>query len=147
MGFATFRGVGADDDPATLASVGARRTLTLLIAAMRLSCGVVGAVVAVAGVAPPAKPGWGIAASLGVLLWRVGFAVQILRHGPSQTLIYLDVLVVIILLLGHPWLVSGQIREVSAGTGWIDIVAGVGVLNAQFGLRQPIGLGAGLLIA
>lgn len=56
-----FRSVGADDDPSTLASVGARRTLAVLIVAMRVSSGVVGAAVALAGMAPPARPagsGW-----------------------------------------------------------------------------------------
>lgn len=147
MAVATLRSVGADDDPATLASVGARRTLNVLIVAMRVSSGIVGAAVALAGMAPPAKPALVVAASVGVLLWSGLFALWVLRRGPTPALFYLDILVVIALLLLHPWLVPEQVRAVSAGTGWVDIVAGVGVLIVQFGLRQPIGLAAGLLIA
>jgi hypothetical protein len=107
----------------------------------------VGAVVAIAGMAPPARPGWVVVGSAGVLLWSGLFAWLVLRHGPAPLLIYLDLLVVLVLLLAHPWLVPAQVRAVSAGTGWVDIVAGVGVLIAQFGLRQPIGLAVGFLIA
>lgn len=88
-----------------------------------------------------------VGASLGILVWSGLFALWVLRRGPSPALIYLDVLIVLGLLAVHPWLVPEQARAVSAGTGWVDIVAGVTLLIAQFGLRQPIGLVAGFLIA
>jgi signal transduction histidine kinase len=147
MGFATFRTLGADDDPATLASAGVQRMFTVFMVTVRLVSGVVGAVVAVAGTAPPARPGWVVAASLAVLLWSGLFAVRILRAGPSPVLVWIDVLIVVVLLLGHRWLVPADVMSVGAGTGWVDLVAGCGVLVAQFGLRQPAGLAVGLAIA
>ncbi|GAA4460129.1 sensor histidine kinase [Phytohabitans houttuyneae] len=147
MGFVAFRGFGADDALATLASMGVRRMLTPLMVTVRLSSGVVGAVVAMVGLAPPARPGWVIAGSLGILLWSGLFALQMLRRGPSPLLTCADVLVVMLLLLAHPWLVPAEVRAVSAGTGWVDIIAGASVWIAQFGLRQPFGLAVGFLVA
>lgn len=144
MGFAP---VTPDDDPKILATIGVQRMLSQLIAVARVTSGVVGAAVAVIGIAPPARPGWVVAASLLVLAWAIVFGWLVLRHGPAPALIAADVAVVVALLLAHRWLVSGEIRSVSAGTGWVDIVAGAGVLITQVGLRQPVGLAAGLLIA
>jgi hypothetical protein len=146
MGIAIFRSVGVDDDPNALASVGVRRLQVSLIVAVRLSSGILGAVVAVAGIAPPARPGLVCAAALLVLLWSSLFAFRILRYGPSPATVYADVLVVVPLLLAHRWLVPAQIREVSAGTGWVDIVAGASVIVAQLGLRQPAGLAMAFLV-
>jgi len=146
MGFVTYRGVKADDDPAMLASIGVRRMLVLVMAVVRLSCGVLGAAVALAGMAPPARPGWVVAGSVLVLGWAVLFTLDVLRHGPRPGLLWIDVLVVVAVVLAHRWLVPAQVRAVNAGTGWVDIIAGTGVLIAQFGIRQPLGLAAGFLI-
>ncbi|GIH05375.1 hypothetical protein Rhe02_34420 [Rhizocola hellebori] len=147
MGLPASRQADTGGADTASAGPGARRTLTVLVAAMRLSSGVLGAVVAIAGMAPPAQPGLVIAGSVGVLLWSGLFARQVLRHGPSPILIYIDVIVVAVLLVAHRWLVPEQVRMMASGTGWVDIVAGAGVLITQFGLRQPIGLAAGLGIA
>ena len=119
MGFAIVRSLGADDDPTTLASIGARRTLSVLVVVMRVSSAVLGAMVAIAAMAPPARPAWVWGASTAVLLWSGLLAWQVWRRGPSPALIYLDVLIVLALLLAHPWLVSAQVRTASAGTGWV----------------------------
>jgi signal transduction histidine kinase len=136
-----------DDDPTTLASSGVQRMLTQVIAAARLTSGLVGAIVALVGMAAPARPGLVVAGSVLVVAWSGLFAWFTLQRDPSPDLIGIDVAVVVALLLAHPWLVPEQVRVVSAGTGWVDIIAGAGVLIAQAGLRQPAGLITGLLIA
>jgi signal transduction histidine kinase len=147
MGLTALGGLRADDDPTALASIGVRRMMALLIVAVRLSSAGIGAVVAIAGMAPPAHPGLVVAGSLLVLVWAALATPLTLRRGLSSVLTGVDVLVVSLLLLAHRWLVPGEVRSVSAGTGWVDVIAGAGVLIAQFGLRQPIGVAVGLLIA
>lgn len=144
MGF--FGTVQAGDTTA-LASIGVDRTLTRLVALVRVASGGVAVVVATTAAGSTDRPGWGIAASLIVLVWSVLFAWRIVRHGPSDLLMAIDVLVVVVVLLAHGWLVPDAVRAVSAGTGWVDIVAGAGVLVAQFGLRQPLGVVVGVFIA
>nr|MDT0661134.1 ATP-binding protein [Micromonospora sp. DSM 115978] len=146
MGVALYRSIRAGHDPTALASLGMHRTLVLLMVVVRLSSGVVGTLVAFCMPAP-GRAGLTALASVGALLWAIVFAYRTMRHGPSEALIWVDILVVALLLMAHPWLVPEQVRAASAGTGWIDLIAGAGVLIAQVGLRQPLGLAAGLLVA
>lgn len=128
------------------AVVGVERIMTRLVVGMRLSSAGIGGAVAFIGLAPPARPGWVLLTVAGLLGWSCLFAVSVHRRGRSAVLAAGDVIVVMLICLAHERLVAAQILAASAGTGWVDLVAGGGVFAAQFGMRQPIGLAAGLLI-
>jgi signal transduction histidine kinase len=153
MRFAIAHGIGPDDHGTALASLGVRRLLTVLTVVLRLSSAVVAAAVAVAAMAPPASPDRVLVAVAGALLWSLLFAGRMLHRGPGPLVAGIDLLIVadvvfaMTLLVAYPQLVSAPVLSASAGTGWVDAVAGSGVLIAQFGLRQPVGLAAGLMIS
>ena len=119
------------------------RVLTQSIVVARVTSGVVGAAAALTGMAPPARPGPVLAGSALLLAWSAVFAWWAVRRGPSPALIGADAAIVAGFLLAHPWLVPAQVRALESGTGWIDLVAGAGVLIAQAGLRQPLGAAVG----
>src|SRR5689334_5997907 len=135
MGFTKTRSVRASDGSAASATMGVNRMLVRLTALVRLTSGVVGAIVAACMAASAANPGLVLAGGASVLLWSCWFAHRVLRPGPHPVLVEADLGVVVLLLLVHPWLVPPEIREFSAGTGWVDVFAGAGVLVAQVGLR------------
>src|SRR5690348_13145080 len=132
---------------------GVSRLLAVLTVVLRLSSAMVGTIVALAALAPPARPGWVVTSVVVASMSSAVVAYRRLRHGPGpvvagiDVLVGVDVLFAVTLLLAYPRLVSAPVQAVSAGTGWVDIVAGSGVLIAQFGLRQPVGLAAGLVVA
>lgn len=129
------------------AQSGLDRLLRRLVAAVRVSSTVVGGVVAVVGLAPPARPSWVVPAVAGLLLWSALYAWLVLGRGSARLLAAVDVLVVVALCLSRDGLVAAEALQVSAGTSWVDVVAGASVCTAQWVLRQPLGVSAGLVIA
>ncbi|MFE6489082.1 hypothetical protein ACFVGN_39985, partial [Streptomyces sp. NPDC057757] len=103
--------------------------------------------VAVVGFAPPARSVWVAVAVVGLLLWSALFTVLTLRPEPRRRLYGGDIAVVLVLCLAQGNLVPAEVLEASAGSGWIDMVAGTGVFIAQFMLRQPMAMAAAIAIA
>jgi signal transduction histidine kinase len=101
----------------------------------------------VVGFAPPARSVWVAVAVVGLLVWSGLFTVVMFRPGPHPWLSVGDTAVVVVLCLAHGRLVPAEVLEASAGSGWIDMVAGTGVFIAQFMLRQPVAMAAALAIA
>jgi signal transduction histidine kinase len=126
---------------------GLERILVRLVIGSRVSSTVVGGVAALIGLAPPARPIVVGAAVAGLVLWSGLFAAVVSARGPLRSLIVMDVLVVVALCLSRNHLLPASALQASAGTGWVDVVAGAGVCAAQWGLRQPAGLLAGAAIA
>ncbi len=123
------------------------RLLTRLLVGARLLGALVAAAVAVIGLAPPARASWVLPAAAGLLLWGGLSAALVVRFGRRPLLAAADLMVVVALLLIRDQLLPAAALLASAGTGWIDIVAGTGVCSAQWGLRQPYGWLGGLAIA
>lgn len=90
---------------------------------------------------------WVTAAVVVLLLWSGLFTIVMLRPQRSDWLYVGDIAIVIVLCLAQGRLVPAQVLAASAGSGWVDMVAGTGVFIAQFMLRQPLGMAAAVAIA
>ncbi|WP_157875020.1 sensor histidine kinase [Streptomyces resistomycificus] len=99
------------------------------------------------GFAPPARSAWVAVAVVGLLVWSGLFTVLMFRPEPRPWLCAGDTAVVVALCLAHGNLAPAEVLGASAGSGWIDVVAGTGIFIAQFGLRQPLAISAAIAIA
>lgn len=117
---------------------------TTLPALLRLTCGLVGAAVALSVRTPPVDPALllpGVAALTGWSLW---YAVRALRHGITPTLVAGDVAITAVACLLIPRLVA---PEVLPGEGsWIAVLASTTVINAQATASARWSIPAGLLV-
>ncbi|MCO1599133.1 ATP-binding protein [Micromonospora sp. RHAY321] len=117
---------------------------TTLPALLRLTCGLVGAVVALSVRTPPVEPALllpGVAALTG---WSVWYAARALRHGITPTLVAGDVVVTVLACLLIPRLVA---PEVLPGEGsWIAVLASTTVINTQATALARWSIPAGLLV-
>lgn len=118
-----------------------------LSAVLRAASAVGASLVAVVGFAPPALSVWVAVAVVGLLVWSGLFTVLMFRPEPRSWLCAGDTAVVVALCLAHGNLVPAEVLGASAGSGWIDMVAGSGIFIAQFCLRQPLGMAAAIVIA
>ncbi|MFG2057092.1 sensor histidine kinase [Micromonospora sp. NPDC048930] len=102
---------------------------TTLPALLRLTCGLAGAVVALAVRTPPVRVAL-LAPVVAVLTaWSVWYAVRALRHGIGPALVAGDVALTTVAAAAIPWLVA---PEVLPGEGsWIAVLASTTVINAQ----------------
>ena len=128
------------------AGLGLTSRTALLCLILRASGTAGASLVAVVGLAPPARPHWVLAAVAALLCWTVLFSVVLRRQGLRTWLFVGDALVVSVLCLYHDRLVPAEVLAASAGTGWLDMVAGTSVFVTQFGLRQPLGLLTGFTV-
>ncbi|MFF2642683.1 sensor histidine kinase [Streptomyces niveus] len=124
-----------------------RRRSARLAAVLRAVSGVGGAVVALVGLAAPARPVWVAVAVVGLLLWSGLFTVLTLGPEPRPWLYAGDTAVVVVLCLAQDKLVPAEVLAASTGSGWIDMVARAGVLIAQFMLRHALAFAATTTIA
>ncbi|MER6756950.1 ATP-binding protein [Micromonospora echinofusca] len=117
---------------------------TRLPALLRLACGLVGAVVALAVRTPPVEPALLVPAVAALTAWSVWYAFRALRHGIGRPMVLGDVALTAAACLAMPVLVAPEVLpgEVS----WIAVLASTTVLNAQ--ANAPIGwsVPAGLLV-
>lgn len=124
-----------------------RRKSARMAAVLRGTSAVGAALVAVVGFAPPARSLWVAVAVVGLLLWSLLFTVLTLGPKPYPWVYAGDVAVVLVLCLAQGNLVPADVLGASAGSGWIDMIAGTGVFIAQFMLRQPVAMAAAIAIA
>ncbi|MEV1145229.1 ATP-binding protein, partial [Micromonospora sp. NPDC049799] len=142
--------------PAVSASIPAHATLdtpaggaftlifTTLPALLRLSCGLVGAVVALSVWTPPVAPAVLVPAVTALTVWSVWYAARALRHGISGPLAAGDVVLTTATCLAIPVLVA---PEVLPGEGsWIAVLASTTVINAQATTPVRWSVPAGLLV-
>ncbi|MGV9215351.1 sensor histidine kinase [Micromonospora sp. RB23] len=117
---------------------------TTLPALLRLTCGLVGAAVALSVRTPPVDATLllpGVAALTG---WSIWYAARALRHGITPALVAGDVAVTAAACLLIPRLVA---PEVLPGEGsWIAVLASTTVINAQATARTRWSIPAGLLV-
>nr|WTA00159.1 hypothetical protein OH820_34965 [Streptomyces sp. NBC_00857] len=122
-----------------------------MAAVLRTTSALGASLVAVVGLAPPARPVWVAAAIVGLLGWTGLFTVLVLGPDPHPWAYAGDLAVVLALCLAQGKLVPADVLEASAGTGWVDMVAGTSVFIAQFIsqfiVQQPVSMAAALTIA
>ena len=121
------------------------RVFTIFPVLLRLTCGVAGAVVALAVRSPPVSMPL-LAVAVGVLTaWSLLFAAWALRRGLGTAVVAVDLVLTAAtcLLIGR--LVAAEVLpgEVS----WIAILASTTIIVAQFALPPSRGVPAGLAIA
>ncbi|MFM9707651.1 MULTISPECIES: sensor histidine kinase [Streptomyces] len=130
--------------PATLSL---ERQALLVTVVLRTSGAAVAAVVGLLGLQSAENPVWVLLSVAGVLVWAGLFGIRTLRGGPAFRFGVGDVVVCAVLCLFHGQLVPSPVLTASAGSGWVDLIASVTVLNAQCFLRQPHGLIGTVVIA
>ncbi|WP_416902702.1 sensor histidine kinase [Micromonospora echinospora] len=142
--------VGAPDRPAapvpaSPAGEALNRVSTTLPIMLRLTCGLAGAVAALAVRTPPVEPVPLAVAVLVLTGWSVWFARSGTRSGLTCGLIGVDVALTVVTCLFIPRLVAAEVLpgEVS----WVAILASTSVIVAQLALRPHWAVPAGLLVA
>ncbi|MFE0593093.1 sensor histidine kinase [Micromonospora echinospora] len=143
--------VGAPDRPADApvpaspAGEALNRVSTTLPIMLRLTCGLAGAVAALAVRTPPVEPAPLAVAVLVLTGWSVWFARSGTRSGLTPGLIGVDVALTVLTCLFIPRLVAAEVLpgEVS----WVAILASTSVIVAQLALRPHWAVPAGLLVA
>ncbi|MFG3418696.1 sensor histidine kinase [Micromonospora sp. NPDC048063] len=117
---------------------------TRLPALLRLTCGLVGAVVALSVRTPPVEPALLVPAVAALTAWSVWYAYRALRHGIGGPLMAGDVAATTAACLAIPLLVA---PEVLPGEGsWIAVLASTTVINAQATAPARWSVPAGLLV-
>ncbi|WP_200214908.1 sensor histidine kinase [Micromonospora coerulea] len=117
---------------------------TTLPALLRLTCGLVGAVVALAVRTPPVRVALLVPAVAVLTAWSLWYAARALRRGVTGPLVAGDVALTTVACLLVPWLVA---PEVLPGEGsWIAVLASTTVINAQATAPARWSVPAGLLV-
>ncbi|MEV4811580.1 sensor histidine kinase [Micromonospora avicenniae] len=120
-------------------------TFATLPALLRLTCGIVGAVVAVSVRTPPVQAVPLASAAVVLTAWSIWYAVRALRGGVTPAMVAGDVALTTGACLLIPWLVAA---EVLPGEGsWIAVLASTTVINTQITAPARWSIPAGLLVA
>jgi signal transduction histidine kinase len=117
---------------------------TTLPALLRLTCGLVAAVVALAVRTPPVRVSLLVPTIVALTAWSVWYAVRALRYGLTGALVAGDVVLTTAAGLAIPWLVA---PEVLPGEGsWMAVLASTTVINTQATAPARWSVPAGLLV-
>ncbi|MDG4783412.1 ATP-binding protein [Micromonospora sp. WMMD961] len=117
---------------------------TTLPAILRLTCGVVGAAVALSVRTPPVEPAVLLPAVAALTGWSIWYAHRALRHGIGPHLVAGDVAVTALACLLIPVLVAPGVLP---GEGsWIAVLASTTVINTQATAPARWSIPAGLLV-
>ncbi|MCW3815640.1 ATP-binding protein [Micromonospora sp. DR5-3] len=113
-------------------------------ALLRLTCGLVAAVVALAVRTPPVRVALLVPAVAVLTAWSVWYAVRALRHGITVGLVAGDVALTTAAGLAIPWLVAPEVLP--GQVSWIAVLASTTVINAQATAPARWSIPAGLLV-
>ncbi|PPA61006.1 sensor histidine kinase [Micromonospora chalcea] len=117
---------------------------TTLPALLRLTCGLVGAVVALSVRTPPVRVALLIPAVVVLTVWSVWYAWRAFRHGIDGPLVAGDVALTTAAALAVPWLVAPEVLPGEAS--WIAVLASSTVINTQATAPARWSVPAGLLV-
>ncbi|RIV36621.1 sensor histidine kinase [Micromonospora radicis] len=117
---------------------------TRLPALLRISCGLVGAGVALAVRTPPVRTELLVPAVAVLTAWSVWYALRAWRHGIGAALVIGDVLLTGVTCLAIPVLVAPEVLPGEAS--WIAVLASTTVINAQATAPARWSIPAGLLV-
>ncbi|MFI7070609.1 sensor histidine kinase [Micromonospora sediminicola] len=117
---------------------------TTLPALLRLTCGLVGAVVALSVRNPPVRVALLLPAVALLTAWSGWYAFRALRHGIGGALVAGDVALTTAAVLALPWLVAPEVLPGEAS--WVAVLASTTVINAQATAPARWSVPAGLLV-
>ncbi|MET7835999.1 ATP-binding protein [Micromonospora sediminicola] len=117
---------------------------TTLPALLRLTCGLVGAVVALSVRTPPVRVALLLPAVALLTAWSGWYAFRALRHGIGGALVAGDVALTTAAVLALPWLVAPEVLPGEAS--WVAVLASTTVINAQATAPARWSVPAGLLV-
>ncbi|MFE2614332.1 sensor histidine kinase [Micromonospora chalcea] len=117
---------------------------TTFPALLRLTCGLVGAVVALSVRTPPVRVALLIPAVVVLTAWSVWYAWRASRHGIDGPLVAGDVALTTAAAFAVPWLVAPEVLPGEAS--WIAVLASSTVINAQATAPARWSVPAGLLV-
>ncbi|MGC4893026.1 sensor histidine kinase [Micromonospora sp. DT31] len=117
---------------------------TTLPALLRLTCGLVGAAVAVSVRTPPVRVALLVPAVVVLTAWSLWYAWRAFRHGIGSALVAGDVALTTAAGLATPWLVAPEVLPGEAS--WIAVLASTSVINAQATAPARWSVPAGLLL-
>ncbi|MCW3838626.1 ATP-binding protein [Micromonospora yasonensis] len=117
---------------------------TTLPALLRLTCGLVGAVVALAVRTPPVRVALLVPVVVALTAWSVWYAVRALRNGIGPALVAGDVTLTTLAAVAIPGLVAPEVLP--GGASWIAVLASTTVINAQATAPARWSVPAGLLV-
>ncbi|AXO36292.1 sensor histidine kinase [Micromonospora sp. B006] len=117
---------------------------TTFPAVLRLTCGLVGAVVALSVRTPPVRVALLIPAVVVLTAWSVWYAWRAFRHGIDGPLVAGDVALTTAAAFAVPWLVAPEVLPGEAS--WIAVLASSTVINAQATAPARWSVPAGLLV-
>ncbi|QLQ37453.1 sensor histidine kinase [Micromonospora robiginosa] len=117
---------------------------TTLPALLRLTCGLVGAVVALSVRTPPVRVALLVPAVVALTAWSVWYAVRAFRHGIGGALVAGDVALTTATALAIGWLVAPEVLPGEAS--WVAVLASTTVINAQATAPARWSVPAGLLV-
>ncbi|MEV6516711.1 sensor histidine kinase [Micromonospora chalcea] len=117
---------------------------TTFPALLRLTCGLVGAVVALSVRTPPVRVALLIPAVVVLTAWSVWYAWRAFRHGIDGPLVAGDVALTTAAAFAVPWLVAPEVLPGEAS--WIAVLASSTVINAQATAPARWSVPAGLLV-
>ncbi|TCB95807.1 ATP-binding protein [Micromonospora zingiberis] len=118
---------------------------TRLPALLRLSCGLVCAVVALAVRTPPVRTELLVPAVVVLTAWSIWYAIRAWHHGISAPLVTGDLALTVAACLAIPVLVAPEVLPGEAS--WIAVLASTTVINAQATAPVRWSVPAGLLVA
>ncbi|MFG1720889.1 sensor histidine kinase [Micromonospora chalcea] len=117
---------------------------TTFPAVLRLTCGLVGAVVALSVRTPPVRVALLIPAVVVLTAWSVWYAWRAFRHGIDGPLVAGDVALTTAAAFAVPWLVAPEVLPGEAS--WIAVLASSTVINTQATAPARWSVPAGLLV-
>ncbi|WP_405090913.1 ATP-binding protein [Micromonospora sp. NBC_01392] len=117
---------------------------TTLPALLRLTCGLVGAVVALSVRTAPVRVALLVPAVVALTAWSGWYAVRAFRHGVGGALVAGDVALTTATALAVPWLVAPEVLPGEAS--WVAVLASTTVINAQATAPARWSVPAGLLV-
>ncbi|SCL18160.1 Histidine kinase-, DNA gyrase B-, and HSP90-like ATPase [Micromonospora nigra] len=117
---------------------------TRLPALLRLTCGLAGAVVALAVTTPPVRPVLLVPTVVVLTAWSFWYAARAWRHGIGGALVAGDVALTTVTCLSVPVLVAPEVLPGEAS--WVAVLASTTVINAQATVPARWSVPAGLVV-
>jgi signal transduction histidine kinase len=121
------------------------RVLGLCVVAVRGGAGLLGGIIAVVGLAPPATPAWVLPVVAVNLVWTAVFVATTARHGLLTWVMSVDVWFAVVLCLGQVHYVSWQ--ALPAGASWVTNIASMCVISSHLAWRPAVAVPTGVLVA
>ena len=130
--------------PATPAGGALARVYAVFPAAIRLSCGIAVALVALVVRTPPVNVPLLATVVTVLTVWSVVFYRRAVKNGASARLVVVDLGLTVATCLLMPWLVTPDLLP--GGVSWIAVLASTSVIVCQFALPTWAGVLAGVVV-